>query len=427
MAVYLGNVVDDTYTGVYHVNVSLHFYPSEGAKPRKPSSWADLIIPISRNLPLNDGLWLEVMNSTDVQWKEFKIPRNTYRAVLEVYVSFHEKDEFWYGNFFDEYISVNNITNMPGNGPFREVVITLDDDVTMGAVWPFTVIYTGGVNPFFWRPITGIGSFDLPTYDIEVTPFLGRVLDGSTHKFGFRVTNALNVWYIDANLHLWLDKSSAQTRGELLEQSTTPLTLSVASRFTGFDGSFVTKAARSIVSKGWVESSSHGRVETVSDQWFEYRNVMRLGNEGNLQVLNQTIHTKSSVIRVGTPSSLVRSGEDSRKFRIDLYSDSVGKGNGSYEYKADVKLGIEEKSRGTSESGGSVLTRLRNVQSARGHMLVKKDRSLSGLGSTEQSYRNYGCDDGDRSCYYRNIGSSNYTIEHDTESNVCRRRHHYHH
>lgn len=97
MAVYLQNIVDSTYTGVYHVNVSLHFYPAEEKKVSLDSfnsGPADLILPISRNLPLNDGLWFEIQNSKDSQSKEFKITQNVYRAVLEVYISYHENDEF---------------------------------------------------------------------------------------------------------------------------------------------------------------------------------------------------------------------------------------------------------------------------------------------------------------------------------------------
>ncbi|MCE3049501.1 Peptide-N4-(N-acetyl-beta-glucosaminyl)asparagine amidase A [Datura stramonium] len=120
-------------------------------------SGADLILPISRNMPLNDGLWFEVENSTDVLSKEFKIPQNAYRAVLEIYVSFHENDEFWYSNPPNDYISANNLTDTPGNGAFREIVVSVDD-VMVGAVWPFTVIYTGGVNPLLWRPSVEIGS-----------------------------------------------------------------------------------------------------------------------------------------------------------------------------------------------------------------------------------------------------------------------------
>ncbi|KAK9269047.1 hypothetical protein L1049_000815 [Liquidambar formosana] len=122
LAVYLGNLVNNIYTGIYHVNITVHFYPAEqhfnDSEPNSDNSasgyrsrvGADLILPISRNLPLNDGLWFEIQNSTHIESKEFEIPQNAYRAVLEVYVSFHENDEFWYGNFPNEYIAANNLT-----------------------------------------------------------------------------------------------------------------------------------------------------------------------------------------------------------------------------------------------------------------------------------------------------------------------------
>ncbi|KAH6785290.1 hypothetical protein C2S51_037745 [Perilla frutescens var. frutescens] len=422
LAVFLGNIVDSTYTGVYHVNITLHFYPAQesyrtdvfgyGEMGARFGSGADLILPISRNLPLNDGLWFEVENSTDVESKEFKIPLNAYRAVLEVYVSFHENDEFWYGNPPNEYIAANNLTGLPGNGPFREVVVRLDGSV-VGAVWPFTVIYTGGVNPLLWRPITGIGSFDLPTYDIEITPFLGKLLDGETHELAFTVTNALNVWYIDANLHLWLDSKSERTQGKLLEYRASPLSLSILTNFTGPDGVFVTNVSRSIISSGLVKSS-HGVVTTTSLQELGYSNTMVMGNDGNKQILNQVINFNSSV-DMDVPAPSIRSANMNRGYSFYLYSDNVDKGDGSYDSVANLTLGFKEKVQKSSGSGIST-TRLKNEQKAQGTMLVKGNLVVSGLGSTQQVY-SYSSD---KWCYFRNVSSSNYTILHDEVSNTCR-------
>ena len=172
----------------------------------------------------------------------------------EVFVSFHGSDEFWYTNPPNEYIEANNMSSLPGNGAFREVIVKVDGQV-VGAVWPFTVIYTGGVSPLLWRPITGIGSFNLPTYDIDISPFLGKLLDGKEHNFGFSVTNALDVWYIDANLHLWLDHKSKKTIGSLVSYDAPPLVLDVNSGFSGLDGKFVTSASRHVSATGWVKSS----------------------------------------------------------------------------------------------------------------------------------------------------------------------------
>ncbi|KAM3320410.1 hypothetical protein P3S67_007610 [Capsicum chacoense] len=102
----------------------------------------DLIVSISRNVDLNDSLWSEIENLTDVKSKYFNVPQNVYRALLEVYVSFHENDESLYGNSVNEYVSFNNLS-IPRNGVFKEVIVSLDEMV-VGVVWPFTVIYIRG-------------------------------------------------------------------------------------------------------------------------------------------------------------------------------------------------------------------------------------------------------------------------------------------
>ncbi|CAH1444593.1 unnamed protein product [Lactuca virosa] len=164
LAVYLGNKHDSDQNGVYHVNISIHYYPPEKKTKTNTETttlhvnsdqdhgykeWADLIIPISQNIPLDDALWFKIYNSNDVKTKQFAIPPNAYRAVLEVYVSVDEADELWPKNLPNDYISSNNITGQPGNGPFREVVVSLDGNI-VGAVWPFTVVFTKAINPYLW-------------------------------------------------------------------------------------------------------------------------------------------------------------------------------------------------------------------------------------------------------------------------------------
>ncbi|KAG8637185.1 hypothetical protein MANES_15G094700v8 [Manihot esculenta] len=393
LAVYVGNLVDSTYTGVYHVNITLYFYPADeklryyedGLNNIKGAhgSKADLILPFSRDLPLNDGLWYEIVNSTATQLKKFKIPQNVYRAVLEVYVSFHENDEFWYSNYPNEYIIANNLTSTPGNGPFREVVVSLDGEI-VGAIWPFTVIYTGGINPLLWRPITAIGSFNLPSYDIEITPFLGSLLDGKTHELGFSVTNALNVWYIDANLHLWLDHKSTKTEGKVLTHENTPLVFSLISSFKDLNGTFLSTARRSISSKGWVKSSL-GKITTRFNQNFSYINSMELGDDGNLQIVNQKINFNDSVSFRKLTSS-VHSFRSLKDFSIDLYSNFLDQGNGTSFYVTNLTLGFNEKK--SKDAGFRFGTgSLKNLQSAQGSMVVENNLVVSGVGSTQQAYK----------------------------------------
>uniref|UniRef100_A0A0D9Y508 Peptide N-acetyl-beta-D-glucosaminyl asparaginase amidase A N-terminal domain-containing protein n=1 Tax=Oryza glumipatula TaxID=40148 RepID=A0A0D9Y508_9ORYZ len=367
IAVYLGNLVDSTYTGVYHANLTLHLYFHPAPPPPPPPQQADLIVPISRSLPLNDGQWFAIQNSTDVQGKRLTIPSNTYRVVLEVFVSFHSNDEFWYTNPPNEYIEANNLSNVPGNGAFREVVVKVNDDI-VGAIWPFTVIYTGGVNPLLWRPITGIGSFNLPTYDIDITPFLGKLLDGKEHDFGFGVTNALDVWYIDANLHLWLDHKSEETTGSLISYEAQGLVLNVDSGFSGLDG-------HNVYSKN-----------------------------GSVQVVNQTIDAKSGVFAKDALAVLL-SEELHQIFPLYVYTGTSDEEADEYTLISYVKLGVNEKETSGGKMGFSYNS-LRNAQSAHGSMKVKKNLVVGGLGETHQAYKYVGAD----GCYFRDVRSKNYTV-----------------
>ncbi|CAN6810694.1 unnamed protein product [Brassica oleracea] len=411
LALYLGNIVDKTYTGVYHVDVIFHYYPLDSSHISPPP--ADMIVPISRSLPLNDGLWFEISSSGDAKRKEIKIPRNVYRAVLEVYVSFHENDEFWYGNLPNDFITANNLSTAGGNGPFREVVVTLDGKVA-GAVWPFPVVFTGGINPLLWRPVTAIGSFDLPSYDIEMTPFLGSLLDGEGHEFGFSVTNALNVWFVDANLHLWLDREKEVVEGEVLEVSRSSLEVSSVLDFKGLNGEFKTEAKRLVSLKGLVKSS-HGEIVTTSHQEFRYVNKMVLGKDGSLQIIDQLIEGEDRV-QSKRGSRPIYAAKSIKSFPFYLYSDSLEQENNTSLEVANVTMGFNEE-RSESDNGmmRTFKSKVENKQEGQGVMVVKNNLVVNGYGGTQQVYSYVGSDQ----CYFRNISSFNYDILYDKVEAVC--------
>uniref|UniRef100_A0A453JMS2 Peptide N-acetyl-beta-D-glucosaminyl asparaginase amidase A N-terminal domain-containing protein n=1 Tax=Aegilops tauschii subsp. strangulata TaxID=200361 RepID=A0A453JMS2_AEGTS len=94
LAVFVENLVNNQYTGVYYANVTLHLYfRRTPTRPPPAVAPADLIVPMSRGLPLNDGLWYKIENATDVTAKSVVLPSNTYCAVLQLYVSFHGDDD----------------------------------------------------------------------------------------------------------------------------------------------------------------------------------------------------------------------------------------------------------------------------------------------------------------------------------------------
>jgi hypothetical protein len=73
-----------------------------------------------------------------------------------------------------------------GYSPFREVQLLIDGQLA-GVSWPFPLLFTGGVDPGLWRPIVGIDAYELPTFEIDVTPWLPLLCDGKSHEFGLKV------------------------------------------------------------------------------------------------------------------------------------------------------------------------------------------------------------------------------------------------
>jgi hypothetical protein len=61
----------------------------------------------------------------------------------------------------------------------------LVDGLYAGFINPFPLIFTGGITPFLWRPIVGIGALNAPTYTIDVTPFIPLFVDGQAHNISF--------------------------------------------------------------------------------------------------------------------------------------------------------------------------------------------------------------------------------------------------
>lgn len=396
LAVYLGNLIDDTYNGVYHANVTLHLYFQRAARsPLAASAPADLVVPVSRSLPLNDGLWFVVENSTNVESTRLAVPANACRAVLEVYVSSHYSDEFWYMNTPDQ------------NGPFREVTVHLDGDI-VGAVWPFPVIYTGGINPLIWRPITSIGSFNLPTYDIELTPFLGKLLDGEEHELGFAVTNALNSWYVDANLHLWLDPKSSTTSGGLIAYDAPKLAGSIVSNSSdGIDGEYDAKASRNISATGWV-SSSRGNITTTFTQRLTYVNTNVVSSHGSAQEINQTIDARTDVTDDGAYAQQLH-----QSFPLYIFLGGNGSGTSSQRLMRRVQIGFDEARSG---AGGRATSTLRNEQAAAAEVVLRDDLVVGASWRMHQVYE-YGASDG--GCYLRNVTSVGYDVLFDHDEVSC--------
>ncbi|KAA8534033.1 hypothetical protein F0562_031550 [Nyssa sinensis] len=452
LTVMLENVVNDVYTGVYHVNVSLLYYNNTGV--RVPSSGvadpqnlnrnlgfvknhetansiteesklgsanvelrsepeefekrpvtmyrkaidivhrqisslnfyetpADLIIPISGIR--DEGFWFRIQSESDVHSKELRIPPSTWKAVLEVYVSFHGNDEFWYSNPPDSYIRMNNLTTGRGHGAYREVFATIDGS-SAGSVIPFPVIFTGGINPLFWEPIVAIGAFSLPSYDFDLTPFLGLLLDGKTHTVGLGVADSISFWLVDANLHLWLDHGSSAVLAETIE------------------------AKRKIQFVGWVNSTT-GNLTTHFSQQFKLKNSIRFQKNGTYKSVKQKVKTTTEVMIVSHTGSLITRAIFKRKYPLTVITSTLpGSEKDTYSMITSVSHALQEKS-----SNGGFSGSVYNIQDSTGSMVVRDHSVLSGGANTTQSF-SYNDEFG---CYSRTVVAANGKLIKDNSGLVC--------
>lgn len=407
LSVMLENVVNDKYTGVYSVNVSLEFhgtppYLSDAAssspagvasndpkEPMLPESYfqpADLIVPIS-DVAGNGkgGFWFRIQNASDSHSRLVTIPSSTYRAVLEVFVSPHSNDEYWYSNPPDIYIRENNLTTRRGNAAYREVVVSVDHRF-VGSFVPFPVIYTGGINPLFWQPVAALGAFDLPTYDVELTPFLGLLVDSNAHEIGLSVFDGIAEWLVDANLHLWLDPSTSDVHAALGAYQTPRLKISRHYSTRLLEGRFKIKAKRKSSFSGWVKSS-FGNFTTEVEAELKATSLVEFTGDGrNKTVSLEAKQETKTLIRAGDTRKVIGRVEREAKYPLSLFAETEDGENGtsvvtvSLTHGLSVETEVETKALESKE-------KLDDAQAAQGWMVLLDHDVLNGSVTTTQAYR----------------------------------------
>ncbi|WP_244374501.1 peptide-N4-asparagine amidase [Streptomyces griseorubiginosus] len=267
----IGNVVDDTYTGVIDVKVTLTFYagrPTAAATPDKV-------------LTLGDGNTLTT-------------PRNSERVLAEVYAtgSGGGCEEFWYLAVPDK----APYSCQADGGPYREVQIKVDGQLA-GIAAPFPHVWTGGwSNPFLWYVIPGPRAFDVRPIEYDLTPFAGLLDDGRPHKLEVSVVGVpegQSGWSAPVNVLVWQDAKRARVTGKLIENRSGTLTNS--STYTAGSPERVDTAAdHALTVSGYVDTS-HGRVTTTVRRTLANTSVHRWTDGENVDGLDATWTDDESV------------------------------------------------------------------------------------------------------------------------------------
>ncbi|XP_057725453.1 peptide-N4-(N-acetyl-beta-glucosaminyl)asparagine amidase A [Arachis stenosperma] len=445
----LENIINNEFTGVYHVTVTFLYYNANSVKvPFRPcggegltsnrrsrslmnrdpvisldvdESPADLIIPIADDG--ERGFWFKVENERDLHSRKIRIPRNTHRVVLELYVSFHGNDEFWYTNPPNSYIISNGLATERGNGPYREVFVTIDGDIVAWEV-PFPVIFTGGINPLSWAPVVAIGAFNLPSYDIDITPYLGKLLDGKEHKFALGVSQGISYWLLNANLHVWLDHASRVVQASYPARRSPETNIERQEEFLGLNGEFEVEAEKETMVTGWVTSSA-GNVTTSISQMFSLRNFMKFQEDGTYKMVKHKFKAKTKVKVKNSHGEMIAKLKVKRKYPLRVITwtepilfgdddtdddDDDAEDEKSYRLVTNVSHTLEQ-----SYVSSCISRSIENKQDSKGWMDVKGHNVLSGQANTKQNYSYI-----DRfNCYSRDVAAANGRLIRDESSVKC--------
>jgi len=291
----LGNFVGISggvnYNGVIYANAALEFYPLAPGS-RAPDT-PDLVVP----LPDAAGGAATLDSGSSQLSQTVNLPINTERVFLDVLSQSQSDDEFWYTCVPND---VAGELESCGNTAFRETEVSIDGQPAgVAPVYPW--IYTGGIDPFLWQPITGVQTLDFKPYRVDLTPFAGLLGNGQTHTIAISVYNADNYFLATANLLVYTDHGAAQVTGGVLSNSLTAAPSPIVKEHLttnpsgNINGGVVVSSSRHYVISGYVDTS-HGRVETSVDSRVDFENLQTfvINASSYIQNITQTNTVDSS-------------------------------------------------------------------------------------------------------------------------------------
>jgi hypothetical protein len=281
-AALINNWVDPMRASVIHASARILFYPADASHPTPATP--DAVYALN---PSNAAVNLQT--GSDQLVRKIKFPRNTRRIYLDEFAQSQFHDEFWYTCLPDKYIQQTAAFAMKrgykgaprrpracSGGSYREVEVLVDGQPAgLAPIFPW--VYTGGIDPYLWRPTPGVQTLNFVPYRLDLTPFAGLVSDGAEHSIAVRVLGSNHYFSVGAALLVYRDPKAqhtggAVTRNTLKGASLTPsVTSTLGKDPTKVDGSVLTRADQSYVIEGYVNSPS-GRAKTRVEQHVRFTN-----------------------------------------------------------------------------------------------------------------------------------------------------------
>ncbi|RDB29168.1 Peptide-N4-(N-acetyl-beta-glucosaminyl)asparagine amidase A [Hypsizygus marmoreus] len=388
--------------GVFDVVLAATFYAPTLKFPTPKT--ADLIVPLSNLSPLFPNFF----NIQDDLGATINVslPNNSIEAFVEIFCSGNAVEEFWYLNTPDEFVPYFPAsTGIVGKGPFREVQVLVNDQLA-GVVWPYVVIYTGGITPSNWRPLTSYGAYDAPTYWVDITPFIPTLLaSNTTHSVTFRVVGqgqnpTINSnWFVSGSIHIRMGNST--TTGKMKRYEVSDLQSRTSGGASSRNETVWTTVNAS--RKLFIESelvTSEGMKTVSFSQFLNYANEARYADDGWVQWADQT--TTGTVISTHGGVTVLRDAFDYplKVFsNYSLYTAEFGA------YGSDIH---QTHSRALLPPLGASYRSIHSVQHAEGQIGMDNwpglRHAINGSGTTDQTFAYV---DGRGETYFRDIAAKN--------------------
>ncbi len=332
----LYNLVNDQYTSHIHGSAYLQFYPL--AQGQNPPPVANVVLPMSAS---STGGTVTLNSPSDQLAATFTLPTNVERAYLNVFAQGQSTDEFWYTCAPNDV--AGELENC-GSSSFREAEVTIDGTPAgVAPVYPW--IFTGGIDPFLWRPIPGVHTLNFEPYRVDLTPFAGVLSNGQQHTVAVSVYNADQYFSATANLLLYLDSGSTQVTGAVttntIGQPDPVTTENIDALSAIVYGTLSVVSNRGFTVEGYAQTS-HGTVDTKVVQSIDFTNNQKYYFRTDGSVYDQYVGQTTSISSATTTqdSGNVRINTTQFSWPLTLSYAFTVNPDGSYQQYTQIRQGF---------------------------------------------------------------------------------------
>ena len=413
-AAFLGNIYNSTYNGGIYGTAKLLFYPADAQNPAPVTPSA--VLGLSTN---NETTFLNT--TTDQLSNTFTLPRNITRAYLDVISQSQSSDEFWYTCVPS---SLAGPLETCGNTAFRETEVTIDGTPAgVAPVYPW--IYTGGIDPYLWEPITGIETLNLKPYRVDLTPFAGLLDDGKPHTVAVSVFNAGAGFSEAANLLVYTDPTTPVVTGGLTGDTLTAEPSPSVEAYTGtaadgtVSGPVNVQSFRAWQISGYVVTSA-GRTDTTITASNSFKNLQSVdvGNTIDQQNINQEADQQEVTTTSGPSGTTQVNHQITFPLVVDFTEANNDNNDGGFYIASYVHQQKDETTQTTVNNNSTPPNVVHETMETSDTLHYNAGGSLL-YHDNNSAVSTFGGKDPNYNCYFRQLNANSLVLTQVQDSTFC--------